>query len=167
MAEQKGEPSPILTFGLAGLSDLMKLRHFWTDLYAGQQLQGMSLPVPPDAFDKWCTAFNLTLGRFSVIALGHAGSELAGFVAARTRALPAYFGGGNAGFISEVFVTAPFRRRGLARGMLNAVANWFRSQGIWRLELQVVTGNPEARAIYERFGWRAELTQMILLGEQK
>mgnify|MGYP001233704378 CR=1 FL=1 len=47
---------------------------------------------------------------------------------------------------------APYRRRGLARRVLGALAGWAAAQGACTLYLQVEDANAPARALYEAFG---------------
>ena len=127
----------------------------------------MLLPIPTDAFALWSRSLAPVLGRFAVVVVAEGGDEIAGFVAGRTRLIPPYFGGGQAGFISDVFVSPEHRGGGLARRMLDAAARWFRSQGVVRLELQVIPGNRGARDAYLKLGWKEELTQMALSLDSK
>ena len=62
-------------------------------------------------------------------------------------------------FLDVVYVRPEARGRGLARGLVGAVANELRSQGAEVLELEVLASNAHARAVYERWGFTtAELT---------
>jgi GNAT superfamily N-acetyltransferase len=122
----------------------------------------MLLPIGPGAFDAWSASFVPVLGRFACIAVADGGAGLSGFVAGRIRTLPPFFGGGLAGFVSDVYVDASARGQGLARALLDAAGDWFRSQGVRRMELQVIMGNGAARDAYLRLGWKEELIQMVL-----
>ena len=68
--------------------------------------------------------------------------------------LPPHFGFERVGFIGEVFVADGKRSAGLGARMLARAMEWYRENGINRVELQVVTGNPDAVRFYERLGWR-------------
>lgn len=146
---------------LGGAAEVPRVKPLWEALYVQQRQQGMLLPVPEDGFAHWARTLEPVLGRFGCLALAERGPELIGFVAGRTRALPAHFGGGMAGLISDVFVVPEQRGRGLAKRMLGAAGDWFASQKIQRLELQVIMGNGPARDAYLKLGWKEELIQMV------
>jgi ribosomal protein S18 acetylase RimI-like enzyme len=143
-------------------ADLDRIEPLWRHLYELQRAGGMELPVPGDGFASWAGSLAPGLGRFAclVVADDDAGSP-AGFVAGRIRPAPPWFGGVPVGFVSEVYVAPPHRGAGLAERMLAAAAAWFAERGVARLELQVLSGNDTARALYRRLGWREELVQMV------
>jgi ribosomal protein S18 acetylase RimI-like enzyme len=145
---------------LAG--DLPSLQPLWNALYEKQIDDGMLLPYAPEGFASWSASFAPVLGKFAAIALAIDGSDVVGFVAARVRLIPAHFGGGTAGFVSEVYTAESHRGQGLARRMIDDVATFFRAQGVKRLELQVLMNNEGARAAYQKLGWKDELVQMAL-----
>lgn len=151
--------APLVRLGTA--ADLPLVRPLWQALYQQQQEQGMLLPVPEGGFDAWAKSLESVVGRFGCLVLGGPTHEPIGFVAGRTRALPGWFGGGQAGFITDVFVGPAERGKGLGRQMLDAAAKWFSAQGIKRLELQVIMGNRAAREAYLSMGWEDELVQMV------
>jgi GNAT superfamily N-acetyltransferase len=121
----------------------------------------MRLPVPAGAFATWAASLSPALGRFSVVALAERDGVPVGFVAGRIRALPAWFGGGAAGFISEVYVNDTERGSGIGRRVLALALEWFGRQGISRVELQVLAGNQDAVRFYRELGWHEELVQMV------
>ncbi len=141
--------------------ELDRLGPMWKALYELQAEQGMLLAVPPDGFDLWRGSLEGVLGRFAAVFAAAIDGEPVGFVACRVRGVPAYFGGGLAGFISEVFVAEAFRRRGVARRLIDAAVAWCAEQGISRVELQVMRENHDAQEAYKKLGWVAELTQMV------
>lgn len=149
------------TFRYAAAADLPAIEPLWRGLYDHQILHGMTLPVPAAAFEAWEKSIAPALGRFAVVSLAERDGCLVGFVAGRVRALPPFFGGGSAGFISEVFVSDAARGAGVGRQVLAHALDWFTSQAITRVELQVVSGNPDAIRFYEELGWHQELVQMV------
>jgi GNAT superfamily N-acetyltransferase len=146
---------------LANAGEVAAIEPLWRELYSHQAEHGMRLRLPDGAFDAWVQSMTPLLGRFSVVVLGVEAGQYAGFVAGRTRNLPPYFGTGQVGAISEVFVGEPWRGQGLGRRLVERAVEWYRQQEISRVELQVVSGNPEAVKFYERLGWQQELVQMI------
>lgn len=152
---------------LAMTSDVDRIEPLWRDLYAAQRTQGMRVEIPHEGFALWARSYAGTLARFSVIVVAESDAEIIGFVAGRLRTPPAWFGGLNVGFISEVYVAPERRGQGIAAQMLTISAAWFRNIGVHRLELHVLRANSRARETYESLGWTNELCQMVLeLGDQ-
>ncbi|MDJ0827140.1 MAG: GNAT family N-acetyltransferase [Rhodobacter sp.] len=79
--------------------------------------------------------------------------------------------GGLDGFIDEFFIRDTVRGRGLGSEALAALQTNLKVAGVKALHLEVGTGNPRARRLYERHGfqlreqfrlmtWRATVTDM-------
>ncbi len=82
------------------------------------------------------------------IALVVENGEVAkGFVLARMR-------GARHGWISDLYVSPDFRRGGAARRLVRDAATALRERGAEVIELDVRPWNDEARAVYERWGFR-------------
>ena len=74
--------------------------------------------------------------------------------------------GERLGFLEVVYVRPAARRGGLAAELVREVAVRLREAGIEMLELEVLASNTDARAIYERWGFRpVELTLCAPLGQ--
>jgi len=146
---------------LAAADDIPRLEPLWRELYTHQAAHGMLLRLPDTAFDAWVTSIAPFVGRFAVVVVASDASEALGFVAGRVRSLPPYFGTGQVGAIGEVYVRERHRGGGLGRRLVERAVAWYRENGISRVELQVVVGNPDAVRFYERLGWTQELVQMV------
>jgi GNAT superfamily N-acetyltransferase len=140
-----------------------RIEPLWRALYQHQFEHGMLLRLPEGAFDAWLKSIVPFLGRFASVVLAEVNGEIIGFVAGRVRTLPPYFGTATIGAISEVFVSESFRGGGIGRRLLAfALAlEWYKTQQITRVELQVVAGNPDGIRFYRELGWHQELLQMV------
>jgi GNAT superfamily N-acetyltransferase len=154
-------PGPAADVRYATAEDIPRIRQLWVDLYEHQAAHGMALRVPPDGFELWAKTIVPALGRYAVVTVARVGGADVAFAAGRVRTLPPYFGGGVAGTIGEVFVDQSYRRSGIGRHVLAPALEWFAGQGIGRVELQVVAGNPDAVRFYEALGWTRELVQLV------
>jgi RimJ/RimL family protein N-acetyltransferase len=146
---------------MGAAADLFAIERLWHALYEHQKRHGMFLEVSPDSFKDWAESMKVTLGRFTCLVVAEWHGETIGFVAGRLKTLPPYFGGFTVGFISEVFVSETHRKQGLAREMLDLVTQWFSTQRVHRIELQVLVDNSGARQVYRELGWKEELIQMV------
>ena len=152
---------PEFTVASADVASLQELRTLWVDFYAEQQSMGLLAPIPVDGFDRWVQSFAGTLGRFSVIFIVRGSHGPVGFVAGRLRQQPPHYGGGMAGLISDLYVQPSAQGLGLGRRLVETCVDWFRSQRVTRLELQVVAGNHKAAAFYAHVGWQVEFLQLV------
>jgi GNAT superfamily N-acetyltransferase len=147
----------------AKAGELLRLKPLWEALYDHQQQHGLISCVSPDGFLRWHQALTPVLGRFGCLFLAEREGEPVGFLAGRIRTPTPPFAATPVGFVSEVFVRPEYRAGGTGRELLGQATEWFAKQGITRLELQVLSGNTQARHIYEYLGWREELVQMVFL----
>ena len=71
------------------------------------------------------------------------------------------------GFVYDVWVAPEFRRRGVARRLLDRAVGWCRSSGYGSLRLEVNARNAPARALYAATGFveeRLSLRKVLQLG---
>lgn len=69
------------------------------------------------------------------------------------------------GEIDSMYVTPAFRRRGIAGQFIRRSLAWFTESGIWRQRVVVAAENPEATALYEKFGFLPRTITMQLPDE--
>jgi GNAT superfamily N-acetyltransferase len=151
----------VVTIRHGSLEDIDRIEPLWHALYKHQVEHGMLLRLPDDAFQAWVKSIAPFLDRFATLVVAERDHEILGFVAGRVRALPPYFGSSTIGSISEVFVADSHRGGHIGRRLLALAVNWFRTQQITRIELQVVAGNPDGVRFYRQLGWHEELLQMV------
>lgn len=68
---------------------------------------------------------------------------------------------GRDAFVDELFVTASHRGRGLGSRALDAMEQACRELGVRALHLEVERGNPTARSLYEKRGFRDNDRQLL------
>ena len=145
----------------ATAADIDRIKPLWHALYQHQFEHGMLLRLPEVSYDAWVKSIVPFLGRFASVVVEEHDGEIVGFVAGRIRTLPPYFGSASIGAISEVFVTESHRGTGIGRRLLAFAVDWFLTQHITRVELQVVAGNADGIRFYRQLGWHEELIQMV------
>ena len=65
--------------------------------------------------------------------------------------------------LNDLYVDARARRGGVARGLLDAAADFARTDGAVRIVLETTVDNAAARALYRDAGWREEASQWYAL----
>jgi ribosomal protein S18 acetylase RimI-like enzyme len=69
---------------------------------------------------------------------------------------------GNRARLVDLYVVPDARRRGVAQALTRSVVEAYAGDGVAELQLEVDPGNDRARAVYERWGFRAELVQLVV-----
>jgi len=93
-----------------------------------------------------------------VVLLAKSGMETVGFVCAwieHDEDLTLREEARTYGFISDVFVAAPWRRKGVATRLLAAIEEAMRKRGCHRFRIHVKAGNDAAARCYEAAGYGA------------
>ena len=72
--------------------------------------------------------------------------------------------GGIQGLVTDLYLGAQYRGRGLGRRALEVVDQHCRSRGIGTVELQVVEDNQDARAFYRKIGFK-RLNRIVMARE--
>jgi GNAT superfamily N-acetyltransferase len=88
----------------------------------------------------------------SVVLLAHIDGEAAGF----TQLYPLWSSVNTARvwLLNDLYVAASARRRGVARGLLDAAGDFCRSDGAHGLQLETARDNVPAQKLYEACGWK-------------
>ncbi|TET90749.1 MAG: GNAT family N-acetyltransferase [Methanomassiliicoccales archaeon] len=64
------------------------------------------------------------------------------------------------GMIFDICVLEQFRKRGIAKMLIEVAEEYCRQQGIWRIKLEVAANNPVAIDLYRKAGFKDERTLM-------
>jgi len=64
--------------------------------------------------------------------------------------------------IQDMAVRPEYRRRGIAQRLLADAAAWAKGHGVNQLRLMVANQNPDARAAFEKAGFRPTYQEMVL-----
>jgi ribosomal protein S18 acetylase RimI-like enzyme len=95
-----------------------------------------------------------------IVALSREGEWL-GIVGGKLVTLGGAFAPKETLHISVVYVTAQFRRAGIARTLIDALLDWGRACGSAECDLSVLERNP-AKALYEKLGFAPREVKMAL-----
>jgi|GEM_PF-5938590 len=142
--------------GEAGLVEKL-----WKDLYREQVEMHPGLQLANSGFNEWASAFEGIIGRFGFITVAIEHGIPVGFIAGRIKMPTPPFLADPVGFISEVFVDAENRGKRLGKKLMGYAEEWFSSQEIVSMELQVLTGNHHAKNFYKLNGWKASVLHMV------
>jgi RimJ/RimL family protein N-acetyltransferase len=119
-----------------------------------------NFPEVENVGELWLDMFRRTLGRFSVLYVAEYQDEIAGFIVARVKRVPAYLGGVMVGELKDMWVEHKVRRLGIGEKLLRLAIEWCREQEVHSLEAQILVGNEPIIQLVEYLGMRRELLQM-------
>ncbi len=88
-----------------------------------------------------------------------ASGRRAGFIHLQTE--PDFFTGEKCGYISEVAVDPAFEGQGVGSLLLAKAEEWCAAKGYRLLTLYVFAANARAQRLYERLGFRPEVTKYV------
>jgi len=72
-----------------------------------------------------------------------------------------YFNGSKVAYISDLAVDSAFEGQGVGRILLDKAETWAREQACSLLTLYVFSNNTRARKVYEKIGFREEVTKYV------
>ena len=98
----------------------------------------------------------------SLVMVAEEGGAVVGYVFAEVEGTSWRDLRGPGGYVDDVYVDEPARRRGLGRMLLEAAIEWTRSKGMSQVVLYTHTKNETAQRLFERYGFRATMIEMTL-----
>ena len=72
-----------------------------------------------------------------------------------------FFGARQYGFVEDLAVTGNYRGQGVGKQLFLRSADWFRSQGVTRIELRVASTNEVSQAFWQRLGFTDFIVRMV------
>ena len=139
------------------------VKNIYVELDLFYRQQGLNFPPVEDVGQVWLDSFARTLGKFTMLYVAEKDGLVVGFMLARVKRLPPYWGGGMAGTISDIYVSPKARNTGIARGLMDHCLAWLRQQGVASVDAQVQVKNSASRALFASFGFEPELEQVRLV----
>ena len=140
------------------IEELILVKDLWSEHYNSQKL---NIKLPSDAFELWVASMRPAYGRYTINFVAIAKGRIVGFLSGRVRTMPAYFGGELCGYLTEICIKRQYRRKGIARDLLLTSFEWYKKQGIRRVESSVMIDNHASRKMAESVGLNPE--QYLLL----
>ena len=138
----------------AAAEDLPRLLELYRDYFRGLLDRGMNYELNEETLPRVLETRIRSRLILTAVAEDETGALL-GFVFCSILRLSQEFlcrGQGSVGFLNDLYVVPAARRQGLARRLTAYAEDWLRENGIETLELQVLPGNAEARAYWDRQG---------------
>jgi len=128
-------------------------------MYQLMHEMGLMLPLERDGAAKWLSTARNTTGKFGKVVIAKDSGTVIAFAHGMVKFLPDYLGGHAVGLITHIFVDKNFRDRQVGARLVAMLEEWFRFKRVHSVELQVISGNPDAMAFWKNLGFEEELRQ--------
>ncbi|SEL05661.1 Ribosomal protein S18 acetylase RimI [Aquimarina amphilecti] len=94
------------------------------------------------------------------VVIAEVGGEIVGSGYGQIRDRKDYFKQDRMGYIGFMFVKDEFRGQGISQKIIRFISDWFTSQNITEIQLDVYDQNPSAIKAYEKAGFEKYLVRM-------
>jgi ribosomal protein S18 acetylase RimI-like enzyme len=147
-------------------SDWDAVGELFKRMYTRMDELGLVLPLIPGGTEKWLKTVQNTAGKYGMVILAKKSGNAVGFAHGLIKFLPDYLGGFAVGSITHVYVDDHSRQMGIGKTMVNLLEDWFRAKKVHSVELQVISGNIEAKGFWIKLGYMEELQQFRKTGDR-
>lgn len=138
---------------------IIKLEALFRDMYRYMDNHGLKLELAEKGERKWLDGVIKGLGRFGVLQVAENGEAVVGFAHGSLRLTPDYLDSRKVGVITHVFVVEEYRGNRVGEDLVKGLEKWFASKDVHSVELQVLSGNKNGIAFWEKLGYPLELQQ--------
>ena len=88
------------------------------------------------------------------VFVAEAQGQVVGYILGEVHIRKPIYPPGTYGFISDLSVTAAWRRQGIGRALVETLMAWFKRAGVTAVELFVAEANPVSQQFWERMGFK-------------
>ncbi len=143
--------------------DLEAIGGLWVELMTYHARLDSRFAVPPQGRINYIRHLHNALrdDNFRVL-VAEEGGVIQGYVLGYVGQNPPIFPQSRFGFIADLYVAPSCRRRGLGTGLVRAICQWFRVQGMRNIQLNVAHHNASSQAFWRKVGCSDYLDHMWL-----
>lgn len=134
--------------------DLARVVAIWAEHLDYHALYEPRCVRSPDSEEGFCAHLREQLGGpDGHLLVAELGGEIVGFLFPERKQYPPCFVERDHGLISDLAVTAEWRRQGIGKALLARGMAWFASQGLDTVEARVLLANPISTKFWHRMGF--------------
>lgn len=143
--------------------DLETVGDLWFELMSLHARLDPRFTVPPQGRASYIRHVHTALRDDNYrLLVAEARGEVHGYVLGYIGQNPPMFPQTRYGFIADLCVTRDWRRHGVGSGLVRAMCQWFRAQGLRNIQLNVAHLNPDSQAFWRKTGCVDYLDHMWL-----
>src|SRR3990172_809369 len=141
---------------------LPEIARLWRELVGFHEaLGGQDFRLAPGAEARWRTYLQGHIGRRSKLCLvALAGPQPVGFLLGSVQARAGIFMEREVGEISDVYVQAPFRRKGVGKALVDAALEWFEVRRVGRVRIRTDARNTMGVEFWKTLGFQTAVLTM-------
>ena len=140
--------------------EVAALSSIWQELMDLHERTDERFALAPDALVRWRGLAHEMLDREDGFLLtAELDGRPCGFCLGWLAKNPVIYRVSEVGFISEIAVTRPARRRGVGRALIASATAWFRHRGVAEYQLSTAVWNRDAQAFWQARGGEPLLTR--------
>jgi len=147
----------------ATLEDIDAIESLWKEMAIFHQKIDSYFTIIPEAEVNHRTYMTgLLQDNYIRIYVADDAGGLLGYLKAEVKAYPPIYVHKNYGHIGAISVTASARSKGVGRKLLSVALEWFREQGLQRVECGVAVENPLSQGFWKGMGFRGFMETHVL-----
>jgi ribosomal protein S18 acetylase RimI-like enzyme len=147
----------------ATLTDLDAIESLWMEMALFHQQVDPYFTIIPEAEDNHRNFMTgLLQDQVKRVFVADNGDQILGYLVAEINAYPPIYLHKNYGYIGAISVTTAARRQGIGHQLLAAALDWFRAEGLQRVECSVAVENPVSQGFWKRAGFRGFMEKHVL-----
>ncbi len=147
----------------AATEDLPELIMLWKELMAFHQDINSSYPLKKNSSDivKDFFAENIK-SPDSILLIAKDGKKAVGYLLAFIKAFPPVYVEDRMGYISDGYVTEPYRGKGIMKDMISETKAFFKKKGMEHIYLRADTMNTSGVDAWKAIGFEEEAKEMYM-----
>lgn len=147
----------------ATADDAAVIGDLWEKLVAYHQVLDDDLPrAAPNGGKLYArTIADRLYDRYTCVLVAEEDNQVVGYVLGVVVDLvPDMFEQESGGFLADIYVDTPYRGRGLGRGLVETLGDWFREKGLHHFEWHVASSNSDGIAFWHAVHGRSLMIRM-------
>lgn len=154
-----------VTIRVAQSDDADTIGRLWKQLADYHRDLNPMMPIPAaDGAERYAARVQSRLDdSYTKTLVAEVSGEVIGYImGVVVDLLPEMFEQERAGFLADIYVLPEYRGKGIGRGLVRTLADWFRSRGIEHMEWYVASANQSGIAFWQTMGGQNVMTRMRL-----
>lgn len=129
------------------------LGEVWLELMRLHENHDVRFALSPDALGRWHALAEEMIGREDgFVFVAEIGPQIVGFCLGWLARNPPIYRVADVGFVSEIAVRRPWRRRGVGRALMDEARRWFAQRDLKEFQLSTAVWNEGAQAFWRSLG---------------
>ncbi len=135
-----------------------KISELFKKMYEEMESNLPKSSLKEDGHLIWTNSQKRLAGKTSLVAVAKVENNTIGFIHASISAQPQYFQASSSGHIGHIYISPAYRNKNIARDLFEFSKLWFKEKNQSTIQLQVLSGNPNAKHFWESLSFNETMT---------